>query len=79
MMALNQWVQDLHNKVPIEPATGFLQNLPSFISAPPTKSMSEAEIRAYHESVGRELRERLRNDMVARLLQKLHYKRVIDK
>ena len=63
----------------LDPASGFIVNLPNFVAAPQRITDDDAK-KAYLQEVGLDLRKKIQGEMIAKLLKKLHQKqRVIGR
>ena len=76
MLNLNCWVEGLQRQVEIDPETGFLANLPSYIR---TVGVTEPEKQAYLAKSGVDLREHIETGILHKLLVKLYNKRTMTR
>ena len=77
MMQLKNWVEMLQSKAQLDPETGFLASLPNYIRFP--ANLSEEEKKAYIVKRGVETKQRIVSELINKLLEKLHYKRVVER
>jgi|FrelakmetLWP11LW_1041352.scaffolds.fasta_scaffold26073_1 hypothetical protein len=78
MMQLKNWVDSLQNSVVFDPTTGFIENLPNFLSVPQEVFEEDAK-KAYFQECGINIRKKIQVEMISKLLKKLNLKRVIGR
>lgn len=77
MMQLKNWVEMLQSKASLDPKTGFLASLPNYVRIP--DGLEEEEKSSYLVNRGIQIKQRIKRELINRLLEKLHYKRVVER